>query len=286
MTALPFRWNLNGRPRLGTLLEGEPASHYPGFLDDLRDCAAKIVASAPDGDLVFVGRSLESIYDYLTGVLGATSWRGRLVLLILSMRDTSAEELARTNPEALRSGREHLAALGLSPERIERSARPKVFVDLVHGGSTFGHLIGLLEHWAEESGVAVGALRRRVRFLGITVRGKNSPNTWRWYQQVEWARRLPRSALRGISIPWHLWTYLGDRQSKITRSHTPEHWGAEDASLPPRRKEALEALRLAHRIHERGCERAERHGFAAALAARRPLRDPSLRRLILELRRG
>ena len=27
---------------------------------------------------------------------------------------------------------------------------------------------------------------RRVRFVGITERGKNSPNAWRWFQRVPW----------------------------------------------------------------------------------------------------
>jgi hypothetical protein len=129
--------------------------------------------------------------------------------------------------------------------------------------------------------------RRRAQahpVLGITVRTKNSPNTWRWYQQVEWARRLPRSALRSVSIPYWLWTYLGDSQKKVARWHPPARWGAEDASLPPRDEDALQALRLAHEIHERARERAERSRFAAALAGQRPLRDSSVRRLVLELR--
>jgi hypothetical protein len=192
------------------------------------------------------------------------------------------EELARTDPHAVAAIRDQLAALGLSPGEIAGSARPKVFVDLVYGGSTFGHLLGLLEHWAGDTRVDVAAVRRRIRFLGITVRTKNSPNTWRWYQQVEWARRLPRSSLRSVSIPYGLWTYLGDSQKKVARWHPPARWGAEDASLPPRDEDALQALRLAHRVHERG--RAERSRFAAELAGQGQLRDPAVRRLILQLR--
>ena len=37
-----------------------------------------MVASAGDGDLVFVGRSPESLYDYLGGILAETSWKGAL----------------------------------------------------------------------------------------------------------------------------------------------------------------------------------------------------------------
>lgn len=284
MTALPFRWKLAGRPRLRGLLEGEREHAYRGFFDDLRECSVRVVAAAADGNLVFVGRSPESIFDYLTGVLSGTSWSERAVLLNLSMRHSAVEELARTDPGAIAAIRDQLAALGLSPREIAGSARPKVFVDLVYGGSTFGHLLGLLEHWAGDARVDVAAVRRRIRFLGITDRTKNSPNTWRWYQQVEWARRMPRAALRSISIPYRLWTYLGDNQKKVARWHPPARWSAEDAALPPRDEDALKALRLAHKVHERGRERAERSRFAAELAGQRQLREPSVRRLVLELR--
>lgn len=284
MTALPFRWNLAGRPRLGALLQGRRERLNPILFEQLRECCVRVVAAAADGDLVFVGRSPESIFDYLTGVLSGTSWSDRAVLLNLSMRDAAAEELARAHPRALAAIRDQLTTLGLAPAQIARSARPRVFVDLVYGGNTFGHLLGLLEHWAGDTGVDAAAVRRRIRFLGITVRTKNSPNTWRWYQQAGWARRLPRSALRSISISYWLWTYLGEDQKKVARWHPPARWDAEDASLPPRDEDALEALRLAHRIHERGRDRVERSRFAAALAAQPQLREPSVRRLILELR--
>ncbi|HEX8210447.1 MAG TPA: hypothetical protein VF584_09760 [Longimicrobium sp.] len=283
MTA-PFRWKLAGRPALGTLLDGDREHAYRGFFVDLRDCGVRVVAAAADGDLVFVGRSPESIFDYLTGVLSGTSWSERLVLLNLSMRHSDVEQLARTDPAAVAAIRDQLASLGLSPGQIAASARPKVFVDLVSGGNTFGHLLGLLEHWAGDAGVDVAAVRRRIRFLGITDRMKNSPNTWRWYQRVEWASRLPRSALRSISIPYGLWMYLGEYQRKVARWHPPARWGAEDAARPPRDEDALKALRLAHMVHERGRGRVERGRFAAELAAQRQLRDPSVRRLILELR--
>ncbi|HEY0151980.1 MAG TPA: hypothetical protein VGB92_08285 [Longimicrobium sp.] len=284
MTPLPFRWKLAGRPALGTLLDGDREHAYRGFFIDLRDCGVRVVAAAADGDLVFVGRSPESIFDYLTGVLSGTSWSERLVLLNLSMRHSDVEQLARTDPGAIAAIRDQLASLGLSPGQIAASERPKVFVDLVYGGNTFGHFLGLLEHWAADARVDVAAVRRRIRFLGITSRSKNSPNTWRWYQQVEWARRVPRAALRSVSISYGLWVYLGEYQRKVARWHPPARWGAEDAARPPRDEDALKALRLAHMIHERGRGRVERDRFAAELAAQPQLRDPSVRRLILELR--
>lgn len=283
----PFRWNLARREQLGSLLPEETAPEpYPGFFDEVRECCVRVMASAADGDLVFVGRSPESLYDYLSGVLDETSWRERLTLLNLSMRYDTAEAVARQHPEGLRAIRAQLDAAGLSPGAIAASERPKVFADLVWKGDTFGRLLGLLEHWAAEAGVDPAAVRRRLRFLGITERTKNSPNTWRWYQRVEWAGQLPRRALRSVSIPHWTWSYLGDNQKKVARWHPPFVWGAEEWARPPRTDEALAALREAYAVHLRGRDPAERARFAARLAAQREIREPELRRLVLELRGG
>jgi len=73
----PFRWNLVGRDQLGSLLDGcaEPDLWY---LDELVQCAARVVARAADGNLYFVGRSADSVYDLLAGALAATSSAGSL----------------------------------------------------------------------------------------------------------------------------------------------------------------------------------------------------------------
>lgn len=286
MTQLPFRWTLARREQLGSLLEGEAEWEHPDFFAELRACCVRVIAAAADGDLVFVGRSPESIFDYLSGVLAETSWSDRLVLFNFSMRFASLEELARTNMRGLRALREQLSAVTLTPAEIASGERPKVFVDLVYRGETFGRLLDLLEHWTEEDGVDVASVRRRLRFVGITERTQNSPNTWRWYQQVSWAERLPRRSLRSVSLDRWVWRYLGDDQKKVSRSNTPVRWGAEEMMQPPRVRENLEALRLAYSIYTRASERAERSRFAAQLAAQREICEPWIRSLILEVRGG
>lgn len=283
MNHRPFRWNLARRQQLGSLLDGPVAEDYPGFLEDVRACCVRIAASAADGTVVFVGRSPESLFDYLSGILAETLQAEHLVLLNFSMRDDTVDGVSRAMPHALRAMQDQFASLRLSPEEIATSEYPLIFVDLVYRGYTFGHLLELLEFWAVERGIDVAAVRRRIRFIGITERTKNSPNTWRWYQQVLWAQRLPRRSLRSISVPYRLWTYLGDYQKKMGRWNPPQYWGAEHLALPPRDTEALEALRLAYSLYRRGSG-AERHRFAAMLALQPEIRHSSVRRLILELR--
>lgn len=283
---IPFRWDVSRREQLGRLAEGDPAEHYRGFVDDLRRCCTRLVALSGDSLLVFVGRSPESIFDYLSGLLASTSWSDRLVLLNLSIRHMSATEVVLERPHAITALREQFRQLRLGPAEIASSPRPVAFVDLVWKGSTFGHLQELLMDWARDEGVDLHAVRRRIRFIGITERQKNSPNAWRWYQRVGWRGDYPPGALRSVSIPWHLWTYLGDSQKKVSRSNAPDRWGTDEMLAPPREPEHLEALRLALHLYERGRERAERAAFAAELAAQPEMRYRWLRQLVLELRGG
>ncbi|HEU0015420.1 MAG TPA: hypothetical protein VFQ45_17150 [Longimicrobium sp.] len=280
----PFRWNLARRQRLGSLLEGPRAEAYRGFRDDLRACCVRVAAAAADGGMVFVGLSPESIYDHLSGVLAETSWAERIALLNFSMRHGNARDVAQGHPEGLRALRGQMTALGLSPAQIATAERPTIFVDLVYSGGTLGNLLELLERWGREGGIHPDAVRRRIRFLGITEQEKNSPNTWRWYQRAAWAQRMPRRALRSVSIPYRLWVYLGDFQKKVARWHPPMVWGAEEWMHPPRDADSLEALRLAWFIHERARTPRERERFAAALAERPEMREPAVRRMVLELR--
>ena len=66
--AVPFRWDLVSPDQLGSLLAGvgEPDLW---FLDSLVTCAGKVLARGGDGDLFFVGRSLDSMFDLLSGAL-------------------------------------------------------------------------------------------------------------------------------------------------------------------------------------------------------------------------
>jgi hypothetical protein len=104
----PFRWNIQRRSEMGGLLDGPPAPSYPGFLDDLLPCCARIIGFAGDSDLYFVGRSPESLFDHLSGLLLDSSWADRPRLLHFSMRWTSETWEGPNRDEA------HLKALRLA----------------------------------------------------------------------------------------------------------------------------------------------------------------------------
>lgn len=285
--AVPFRWNVARREQLGRLPDAavrlDPWHEPPPFrelLRDLRECAARVLARAGDARWVFLGRSPENLYDYLGGVLAdAPAWAERLGLLNVSMSDS------RHAGDADRAAfRAHLAALGLAPIAIAAAPRPVAFVDLVWRGGTFGALSDELCRWAREERVDPDAVRRRLRWVGISVRTKNSPKTWRWFQQAEWAGDYPRSALRGVSIDGWFWGYLGDRQAKTGPSNHFLNW-REGLRGPIHQAEHVAALQLTRRIHERGRTPEERARFTTLLVRRPEMREPWLRSLVVALRR-
>jgi hypothetical protein len=69
----PFRWDLVRPDQLGSLLDGVEVPQL-FFLDGLVECAARVLAQCGDGELYFVGRSVDSLYDLLSGALADTDW--------------------------------------------------------------------------------------------------------------------------------------------------------------------------------------------------------------------
>jgi hypothetical protein len=285
---VPFRWDVRRREQLGRLLDarlpedkGYWGRTWPlqSLLNPVRECCARVLAGAGDARLVFVGRSPESLYDYLTGALAETPWADRCDLLSVSL----PPDVHAVSAHALRALREQHRAFGLHPAAIASAPRPIAFADLVWRGRTFGQLSAFLSRWARDEGVDVHAVRRRLRWVGISVRGKNSPNTWRWFQQLEWAAEYSPGVLRGVSMDYWFWTYLGDSQAKTMPSNTVDRWGT--LAHPTHDAERLEALQEAFRIHQAARTPGERERFAAELIARPEMREAWLRSLVVALRR-
>jgi len=277
-----FRWNITRREQLGRLITGEPAELHPAMLDELRRCCARVIAMAGDARLVFIGRSPEHLYDYLTGALAHTSWADRLTLLNLSLK-SSGPTWIEPDAAAYRVLRGQFAASGLEPRAIAMSARPIALVDLIYGGETFGKLADFLFEWAVDSGVGWRAVRRQLRIVGITERQRRGPKTWRW-RTLDWAARFRPSALKGVSVPYWFWTHLGDSEKKVSRANPPARWTDPEMARPPRGPDFAEALRVAVSLHDAGRTRAERDALAAAISAQPAVRCPWCRVLAAELR--
>lgn len=278
----PFRWDLARREQLGRLVEGETASAYKGFHGDLQLLAAQVVARAGDSDLVFVGRSLESVFDYLSGMFRACEDLPNLTLLQVSVRYLSSDE-----DEKARQGLfDYFQAERLDPASIAGYGKQVRLIDVVASGETFGNLLDILRPWGDEQGADWNVVQRRLGFVGVTWRTKNSPNTWRWWQQRSWVRELTKPDITNVSVPGRLWDFLGNRQAKVTRSHPAGRWADPDTRIPARFGDHLPALRFAVDLYDRAGTRAERERFIAELTAQPQMRESWLRSLVLRLRGG
>lgn len=281
---IPFRWDLTRRNQLGRLIEGERAWAYGAFPDDLLRCCAGVLALAGDSDLIFVGRSPESIFDHLSGLLLDTTWFDRLELLHFSMRFREEAEIRKEHPGAVGAMRSYLRRLGLHPEGIATKGRPAAFIDLVATGDTFGRLISFLRSWAEEVKYDWNGVRRRIRLVGITERTKTSPKTWRWQQHAPWVPLLGRGSVKNVSVPRALWEYMGNYQDKVSRSYTPSRWGDPALSSPSYDDRQLKALRLAAELFELGRVRERREQFASLLVKEPAMKYGWFRTLVQEVR--
>lgn len=264
--------------QLGSLPAGAPVLW---FLDELATCAAKVLARSEDGDLYFVGRSADSVYDLLSGAL---TDRSRLRLLPWSLGMADHALLGPMRPGETAQLRANLADAGLSPAALAGGGPPVVLTDLVSSGGTFGCLTRILRQWAEDDGVAWPEVRRRVRFLGITLRRKTSPKTWRWHQHADWTAGLPTSASRNVSLDANVWSYFGNWQPKLTRSFTRVRWGAEDARAPRHDDKAREALAEALAVVAAGRTAGVRDRMVREIVKEPAIAQRWLRDLVTELK--
>jgi hypothetical protein len=250
----PFRWNLTRQEQLGKLLNGDRASVYAGFFEELQECAVKVVTEAKQYDCVFVGRSPESIYDFLTGAFESTKNENRLAHLNISNRSESINKIKGQMPFNFNGLKQHFVTLGLSPKDIIHHDSGVCFVDLVYSGGTYEQLFLFLEGWCKDEKEDVNAMKEKIRFLGITARTKNSPNTWRWQQHADWVKSNSQVSIKNISVTQRFWSYLGDHQDKVEKPNIPEKWGTDSLLLPSREIRNLKALRLAFDIYSFGKE--------------------------------
>jgi hypothetical protein len=229
----PFRWDIGRREQLGSLTEGKLSSAYPSFIDELRICASRLVSFSENGLIFFVGRSPESLFDYLSGVLDETSKTNDIFMLNISNRFESVLKIKQQRPYVYKSLKEHFLDCEISPKEIIQRKKKTYFTDVVATGGTFEQIASFLIDWSNEENLNAKDLRLKFGFIGITWRKKTSPKTWRWQQKSEWVDDLQMKNIKNISIPGSLWDYIGNRQDKVSKANPPDLWSSDDILLPP-----------------------------------------------------
>ena len=279
----PFRWNLSKEEQLGTLLKGETETLSDAFTNEIKLSAAKIIAFSNNAELVFVGRSAEDIYDYLSGALNGSIWEQKLHTLNISNRFEAIEEIKQKRPDAYAALQDHFKIVGIAPSDLIARRSKICFVDLVASGGTFKALYDFIMFWSKETNLDTNAIKSKVQFLGITYRTKTSPNTWRWQQKASWVKEQQVKNIKNISISGELWHYLGNWQIKVSNTNPPDTWNAESILLPPREEDKLIALRRAYNLYQQG-----KNGsleFSGLLANETAMAQTWFRTLVTELRK-
>lgn len=114
----PFRWNMACSHLLRRLGRGRSTTVPAHQQDRLLRCTAHVLRAGGVSDFVFVGRSLESVYDLLCGALAPTTWYDRVQLLQLSLRNHSPEEFQQRYPNRMASLRSYFRAVQLTPRLV------------------------------------------------------------------------------------------------------------------------------------------------------------------------
>lgn len=274
-----FRWSLVPRDRLGSLLDGCQAPALPD-LEELVQCAAKVLARSGGGRLLFVGRAADSLFDLLSGVLAGTDHHDRIARLDYSFRGDVA---AMTRPE-LEQARAILTAARLTPERLVQGREPVALVDLVSRGHTFTGLFRVLRDWIDEQNASWADARLNLRFLGITARATTGPNTQRRQQSGGWVGDLPAESVVNVSLDPDLYSYWASSQPKLTRSLDPGRWTVPDQVGPRRDEQARLALAEAVALVDLGARRNTRTLIARALEREPAFAQHWLRLLAAQIR--
>jgi hypothetical protein len=273
---LPFRWDLRRGQHIGGLLR-DASKPDLWYWNALVSCAIKVIGRSAGGYVYFIGRSLDSVYDFLSGALRNTFMDSRLLRLPISCK----KERSMSSQEARRF-RDILAACEITPWERLSGRLPIVFCDTVDTGLTFTNLFSGLRAWCVEEG-RWDVTRRKVRFVGVVRRNYPSPDVWRWYQHLRWTRQLPRSGFSSIAMDEAVWEYLTNQQPKTNGSFGPDRWGARPPFGPPRGADATYALAEANGVFNYGATPEVRRALARLLSKEYAMREPWLRRLVTEL---
>lgn len=279
----PFRWKIESPDELGSLINPD-FKPEEWLLLSVRYCAARILTLSQNSRLIFVGRSLDSVHDYLSGILENTSWNNRLSRLNISLYGQSIEHIQEAYPKSFKSLKKYFENLGVDPIAVKSYKIPASFVDVVCEGGTYEQIFKLLNNWSNELQNDSLVMNKKVRFIGITLRKKTSPNTWRWQQQAEWTKFLKSSNIKNVSMDYGFWTYVANYQPKINKAFTPKMWEMDEVKSPIHSEETIKALNEAHFLYNSGKSKSEKLLFVRELLTKQSMKKDWLRALAHEIK--
>lgn len=287
----PFRWSIQKREQLGGLLDGvpKPRLRRGWFLQELRETTAKVLAMSGGADLAWIGRTPENFYDYLSGTFSGIDDAPRQHLVQFSLRWAGEGGVRGIDQKKLAGLFDYLRSENLNSEAIAKRGRPLALVDFIAYGGTMKNVVQLLHLQCEREWDDWPAVQRRLQIIGLRVKTKNSPNTWRWQQHQHWLSLVPDAVIKNVSASSHFLFHIANDQAKVSRPFHPGRWDRDDHqnfAADCISEEQLKGLAFAAELYDIGQSREERLALAAEIARQPQMKNPAVRTLALKLKRG
>lgn len=222
---------------------------YPEFEEELIQTIAQILSNIRNGEMFFIGRSPEHIYDFLSGALEHIPvYHNKLHLVNISIRraydNTGYDGLEEKQKIAIC---QYLSKSGLHPKNIIQRKQRTCLIDFVHSGWTFDNLTNFLEKWCIEEKLSVKDMKMKIEFIIIEDETKEGKFIYNKYvNEHGWGR----NSLHRIYVKKRFWKACGDDLPKVTNSYTTNIWGEElevDHSL-----DRLIGIQFAKKMYELG----------------------------------
>ena len=183
--------------------------------------AAQTLALCRDGELFFIGRSAESVYDFLWGALDRLTWQSRLHLVVISTRNY--EGYPALTAQQKKGIQTYLTHLGLHPKQIIQRKRRTCLVDFVYSGWTIDAFLLLMQEWTKECRLSLADMQSKIECILFQQEGENREDLCNadFVNYYGWGRR----SLHLVTVPHNFWYDATENVKKTLDSYTINDWG-------------------------------------------------------------
>ncbi len=201
----------------------DPAIKFTKYIKDIIETSAKILNYCRDGDIFFIGRSPENIYDFLLGALDSP-WKDRLHLVLISM--AGYEDYNSLSSMQKSSIQSYLTNCGLHPQAIISRKRRTCLVDFVCRATTIDNFLLFMGKWVLEEKLSLGDMQSKIETILIQKQSdfKSSNNELydaHYINYYGWGK----NSLHVFPVTDSFWLDCCDNLEKITLSYVVDAWG-------------------------------------------------------------
>jgi len=197
------------------------------FCTELVSVTSQILNKCHDGELYFLGRSLEHSYDYLMGAFKEIpTWHDRLHNVIISMKGI-LDGLNYLHSENIAGFERQMRFHKLMPDDIIRRKRKTVIIDVIFGGGTLECFVECLEHLAVRNKLSVKDMKSKLVFVAIQ---KQSHFEKSRTEQVMWDLDfinecgLGRNSFHLLPVGDDFWVFCGNESNKKADTYPSDMW--------------------------------------------------------------